>query len=29
ATHAAQAIIDVLEGRRPEGVVNPEVLTGC
>jgi D-3-phosphoglycerate dehydrogenase len=25
ATHAAQAIIDVLEGRRPEGVVNPEV----
>ena len=26
ATHAAQAIIDVLEGRKPEGVVNPEVL---
>jgi D-3-phosphoglycerate dehydrogenase len=26
ATHAAQAIIDVLEGRRPEGVVNPEVF---
>lgn len=26
ATHAAQAIIDVLEGRRPEGVINPEVL---
>jgi D-3-phosphoglycerate dehydrogenase len=25
ATHAAQAIMDVLEGRRPEGVVNPEV----
>ncbi len=25
ATHAAQAIVDVLEGRRPEGVVNPEV----
>jgi D-3-phosphoglycerate dehydrogenase len=25
ATHAAQAILDVLEGRRPEGVVNPEV----
>jgi D-3-phosphoglycerate dehydrogenase len=25
ATHAAQAIIDVLEGRRPEGVINPEV----
>ena len=27
ATHAAQAIIDVLEGRRPEGVVNPEVYS--
>jgi D-3-phosphoglycerate dehydrogenase len=26
ATHAAQAIVDVLEGRRPEGVVNPQVL---
>jgi len=26
ATHAAQSIIDVLEGRRPEGVVNPEVF---
>lgn len=26
ATHAAQAIIDVLEGRKPEGVVNPEVF---
>jgi D-3-phosphoglycerate dehydrogenase len=26
ATHAAQAIMDVLEGRRPEGVINPEVL---
>jgi D-3-phosphoglycerate dehydrogenase len=26
ATHAAQAIIDVLEGRKPEGVINPEVL---
>ncbi len=26
ATHAAQAIIDALEGRRPEGVVNPEVF---
>ena len=26
ATHAAQAIIDVLEGRRPEGVINPEVF---
>jgi len=26
ATHAAQAIMDVLEGRRPEGVVNPEVF---
>jgi D-3-phosphoglycerate dehydrogenase len=26
ATHAAQAIIDVLEGRRPEGVINPEAL---
>ena len=26
ATHAAQAIADVLEGRRPEGIVNPEVL---
>jgi D-3-phosphoglycerate dehydrogenase len=25
ASHAAQAIIDVLEGRRPEGVVNPQV----
>jgi len=25
ATHAAQAIIDVLEGRKPEGVINPEV----
>jgi D-3-phosphoglycerate dehydrogenase len=27
ATDAAQAIVDVLEGRRPEGVVNPEVFT--
>jgi D-3-phosphoglycerate dehydrogenase len=26
ATHAAQAIMDVLEGRRPEGVINPEAL---
>jgi D-3-phosphoglycerate dehydrogenase len=26
ATHAAQAIADVLEGRRPEGIINPEVL---
>jgi D-3-phosphoglycerate dehydrogenase len=26
ATHAAQGIIDVLEGRIPEGVVNPEAL---
>jgi D-3-phosphoglycerate dehydrogenase len=26
ATHAAQAIVDVLEGRRPEGIINPEVL---
>ncbi len=26
ATHAAQAIIDALEGRRPEGVINPEAL---
>ena len=26
ATHAAQAIMDVLEGRRPEGIINPEVL---
>jgi len=26
ATHAAQAIVDVLEGRRPEGVINPEVF---
>jgi D-3-phosphoglycerate dehydrogenase len=26
ATHAAQAIIDVIEGRKPEGVVNPEVF---
>jgi D-3-phosphoglycerate dehydrogenase / 2-oxoglutarate reductase len=26
ATHAAQAIIDVLEGRRPEGIVNPEAV---
>jgi D-3-phosphoglycerate dehydrogenase / 2-oxoglutarate reductase len=26
ATHAAQAIIDVLEGRRPEGVINPEAV---
>lgn len=25
ATHAAEAIMDVLEGRRPEGVINPEV----
>lgn len=25
ATHAAQAIVEVLEGRRPEGVVNPDV----
>ena len=25
ATQAAQAIIDVLEGRRPEGIVNPEI----
>ena len=27
ATHAAQAITDVLEGRRPEGVINPEVYS--
>lgn len=27
ATDAAQAIVDVLEGRTPEGVVNPEVLS--
>lgn len=27
ATHAAQAIVDVLEGRRPEGVLNPEVFS--
>ncbi|MFB3819580.1 MAG: hydroxyacid dehydrogenase, partial [Candidatus Methylomirabilales bacterium] len=27
ATHAAQAILDVLAGRRPEGVVNPQVFT--
>jgi len=26
ATDAAQAIVDVLEGRTPEGVINPEVL---
>jgi D-3-phosphoglycerate dehydrogenase / 2-oxoglutarate reductase len=26
ATHAAQAIVDVLEGRKPEGVINPEVF---
>jgi D-3-phosphoglycerate dehydrogenase len=26
ASQAAQAIIDVLEGRRPEGVINPEVF---
>jgi phosphoglycerate dehydrogenase-like enzyme len=26
ASQAAQSIIDVLEGRRPEGVINPEVL---
>jgi D-3-phosphoglycerate dehydrogenase len=26
ASQAAQIIIDVLEGRRPEGVINPEVL---
>jgi D-3-phosphoglycerate dehydrogenase len=26
ATQAAQAVIDVLEGRRPEGVINPEVF---
>ena len=26
ATHAAQAIVDVLEGRRPEGIINPEVV---
>jgi D-3-phosphoglycerate dehydrogenase len=26
ATQAAQAIMDVLEGRRPEGVVNPDVF---
>jgi D-3-phosphoglycerate dehydrogenase len=26
ATDAAQAIVDVLEGRRPDGVVNPEVF---
>ncbi len=26
ALHAAQAIVDVLEGRRPEGIINPEVL---
>lgn len=28
ATQAAQAIVDVLEGRRPEGMVNPEVWPG-
>jgi D-3-phosphoglycerate dehydrogenase len=27
SSQAAQIIIDVLEGRRPEGVVNPEVFT--
>lgn len=27
ATEAAKAIIDVLHGKRPEGIVNPEVLT--
>jgi D-3-phosphoglycerate dehydrogenase / 2-oxoglutarate reductase len=27
SSQAAQSIIDVLEGRRPEGVVNPEVFT--
>ena len=26
ATHAAQAIVDVLEGRRPEGIINPEAV---
>jgi D-3-phosphoglycerate dehydrogenase / 2-oxoglutarate reductase len=26
ATHAAQAIVDVLEGRRPEGIINPEAM---
>jgi D-3-phosphoglycerate dehydrogenase len=26
ASQAAQAIMDVLEGRRPEGVVNPDVF---
>ncbi len=26
ATEAAQAVIDALEGRRPEGVINPEVF---
>ncbi len=26
AMHSAQAILDVLEGRRPEGVINPQVL---
>ena len=26
ATHSAQAIVDALEGRRPEGVINPEVF---
>ncbi len=27
ASQAAQAIVDVLEGRHPEGVINPEVFT--
>jgi D-3-phosphoglycerate dehydrogenase len=26
AVHSAQAIVDVLEGRRPEGILNPQVL---
>ena len=26
ATHAARAIVDVLEGRRPEGIINPEAV---
>ncbi len=26
AMHSAQAILDVVEGRRPEGVINPQVL---
>jgi hypothetical protein len=29
AIQAAQAIVDVLEGRRPAAVVNPEVFSSC